>query len=171
MSYSRCNRSRCYFESVACIWLDDQLSRLDIRKISFRHITSRTTPSRHMIGSSKREINTRSITRAIIRVAGTVMIHSGGQKRRALKKTSLADARDDDGEVQISTEKRRDEQRRVTQHRYIGRWFATLVSAARSHARPVDPLFGTPTLRCCRILGFMGRCTLGRKNGSLEKQP
>lgn len=31
MSQSRCNRSRCYFEVVACIWPDDQLSRFDIR--------------------------------------------------------------------------------------------------------------------------------------------
>lgn len=67
MSYSRCNRSRCYFESVACIWLDDQLSRFVIRKISFRHITNRTTPFSHMIESLKRDKNTCSITRAIIK--------------------------------------------------------------------------------------------------------
>lgn len=65
MSNGRCNRSWCYFESVACIWLDDQLS-LDTRRIPSQHITNRTTPYSHMMRAFENAMEkTRYTTRAI----------------------------------------------------------------------------------------------------------
>lgn len=124
---------------VSCLYLAwwSAVSRLDIRRISSRHITNRTTPYSHMIEFSKRDEKTRYLTRAIDEGSWS----SDDPLWRVETSRAEGDqcgrgARDDDDEVQISTEKRRGERRRVTQHRYSGWWFATPIFSCPKPCAP-----------------------------------